>query len=411
MYYDKNKVNKDLVVVEAQSVPLNISKNTTKTFDNYSRTIINFNKPSNLNIIDLDIDITMKNKARIAYDPTTTIFIVVYGVSGHQNDVESRVWDRVYLIQNNTVLFEATIDMKKHDIKNVDNLSMNKLIDMNNGQIKDLRDGVENGDAVNVKQLNDVESNIGKYIKAEITKVDTSLKKYFNVHLNNAIAEYGYGESLICVFYLDNNQFNNGDKIANLPDKKSFMPIYNANQSVESRKPTADDDINFSYMNYRAQQCLTVDYNLNGKNNLNVFIVFRILDSPGATLNGIFGNDNGGNDRYIAVRHNVTPKELRIGYGNGRLDLSSYPSKANPLTLNFSVLSVHYNTPDENNSLVYCNGKYLINFTGETSTGQNTFSIGSILSNPTNDTSLKHIAYFSLYHGRFSAIDIKRQHK
>ena len=31
MYYDKNKVNKELVVVEAQTVPLNISKNTTKT--------------------------------------------------------------------------------------------------------------------------------------------------------------------------------------------------------------------------------------------------------------------------------------------------------------------------------------------------------------------------------------------
>ena len=164
-------------------------------------------------------------------------------------------------------------------------------------------------------------------------------------------------------------------------------------------------------MKYRAQQCLTVNYNLNGKNNLNVFILFRILDSPGATLNGIFGNDNGANDRYIAERHNVTPKELRIGYGNGRLDLSSFPSKANPLTLNFSVLSVHYNTPDENNSLVYCNGKYVINFTGETSTGENTFSIGSISSNPTKNTSLKHIAYFSLYHGRFSAIDIKRHHK
>ena len=144
---------------------------------------------------------------------------------------------------------------------------------------------------------------------------------------------------------------------------------------------------------------------------MNVFIVFRILDSPGAILNGIFGNDNGGNDRYIAVLHNVTPKRLRIGYGNGRLDLSSFPSKANPLTLNFSVLSVHYNTPDENNSLVYCNGKYVINFTGETSTGENTLSIGSIKYNPTQYTSGKHIAYFSLHHGRFSTIDIKRQHK
>jgi len=73
------------------------------------------------------------------------------------------------------------------------------------------------------------------------------------------------------------------------------------------------------------------------------------------------------------------------------------------LTLNFSVLSVHYNTPDENNSLVYCNGKYLSNFTGETSTGENTFSTGSISSDPSKNTSQKQIAYLSLYHGRFSA--------
>ena len=408
MYFNETKIDKNEVIVNAVSTPLNISRNRMNKFADHSRTIINFHKYGNIGIIDLDIDITMKNKGGISYDPTTTIYVIVYGVSGHQNDVESSVWDRVYLIQNNTVLFEAAIDMNKHDIKNVDNLSMNKLIGMNNGQIKDLGDGNENGDVVNVKQLNDMENTIENYVKAEVVKVNTSIRN-LKKQINNAIAEYGYGESLICVFYLDNNQFNNGDKIANLPDKKSFMPIYDANQSVESRKPTADDDINFSYINYRAQQCLTVDYNLNGKNNLNVFIVFRILDSPGATLNGIFGNDNGGNDRYIAVRHNVTPKQF--GYGNGYLDLSSYPSKANPLTLNFSVLSVHYNTLDENNSLVYCNGKYVINFTGETSTGQNTFSIGSISSYPTKDTSLKHIAYFSLYHGRFSAIDIKRQHK
>ena len=410
LYYP-NTIDSSTVQISAVSSVETVSKVTTNVFNNHTRSIIHLHKYNNVAPNHLMIDMVLKNKAGVSYANKLTIFVIVYGLSGYVNNVHTSVWDRLFEVINNAIKVESTIDMNKHDIKNVDNLSMNKLIDMNKGQIKDLGDGNENGDAVNVKQLNDVESNMGKYINAEITKVDTSLKKYFNDHLNNAIAERGYQNSLICVFYLDNNQFNNGDKIANLPDKKSFMPIHDANQSVESRKPTADDDLNFSYMNYRAQQCLTVDYNLNGKNNLNVFIVFRILNSPGATLNGIFGNDNGGNDRYIAVRHNVTPKELGIGYGNGRLDLSSFPSKANPLTLNFSVLSVHYNTPDENNSLVYCNGKYVINFTGETSTGQNTFSIGSISSNPTKDTSLKHIAYFSLYHGRFSAIDIKRQHK
>ena len=415
--YFPNSIDSSTVQISAVSTVETVSKVTTNVFNNHTRSIIHLHKYNNVAPNRLMIDMVLKNKAGVSYANKLTIFVIVYGVSGYVNNVNTSVWDRLFEVINNVIKVESTIDMNKHDIKNVDNLSMNKLINMNNGQIKNLGDGNENGDAVNVKQLNNVESNMGKYTKAEIIKakveiikVDTSLKKYFNDHLNNVIAERGYQNSLICVFYLDNNQFNNGDKIANLPDKKSFMPIHDANQSVESRKPTADDDLNFSYMNYRAQQFLTVDYNLNGKNNLNVFIVFRILDSSDAILNGIFGNDNGGNDRYIAVRHDVTPKQLRIGYGNGRLDLYSFPSKANPITLNFSVLSVHYNTPNENNSLVYCNGKYVINFTGETSTGQNAFSIGSISSFPTN-TSLKHIAYFSLYYGRFSSKDILIQHK
>ena len=410
LYYP-NSIDSNTVQISAVSSVETVSKVMTNVFSNYTRSIIHLHKYNNVAPNRLMIDMVLKNKAGVSYANELTIFVIVYGVSGYVNNVDTSVWDRLFEVTNNTIKFEAAIDMNKFDISNVDNLSINTLLNMNSKVITGLGDGVENSNAVNVKQLNQMEDTIGKYTKAEITKVDTSLKKYFNDHLNNAIAEYGYGESLICVFYLDDNQFNNGDKIANLPDKKSFMPIYDAKQSVESRKPTADDDLNFSYMNYRAQQCLTVDYNLNAKNNLNVFIVFRILDSSGATLNGIFGNDNGGNDRYIAVRHNVTPKELRIGYGNGHLDIFSFPSKANPLTLNFSVLSVHYNTPDENNSLVYCNGKYVINFTGEKSIGENTFSIGSISSNPTNNAYLKHIAYFALYHGRFSVIDIKRQHK
>ena len=46
-----------------------------------------------------------------------------------------------------------------------------------------LGDGVEITDSVNVGQLNEMETNIGKYVKAEIAKVDTGLKKYFNSQL------------------------------------------------------------------------------------------------------------------------------------------------------------------------------------------------------------------------------------
>ena len=76
------------------------------------------------------------------------------------------------------------------------------------------------------------------------------------------------------------------------------------------------------------------------------------------------------------------------------------------------MLSVHYNSVDVNDSLIYCNGKYVANFEGESNTGgEDTFSIGSISSNPNKNTSYKDIAYFSLYHGRFSRKDILIQHK
>jgi len=242
--------------------------------------------------------------------------------------------------------------------------------------------------------------------------LDTSLKKYFNSQLNNTIADHGYPNSLICVFYLDNNQFNNGDKISKLPDKKSFFPSYDANQKTESKKPTADDDLNFSYLNFREKQCLTVDYNLNGKNNLNVFIVFRVLEAPGGIIIGIFENDNSTHvlttsDRFFDITHSGNQRQLRIGYGSGHEFITSFPPKASPVTLNFSVLSVHYNSVEVNDSLVDCNGKYVANFTGEPNTGgEDPFSIGSISSSPSSYNTQKQMAYFALYHGRFSRKDI-----
>ena len=193
--YFPNSIDSSTVQISAVSAVETVSKVTTNVFNDHTRSIIHLHKYNNVAPNRLMIDMVLKNKAGVSYANKLTIFVIVYGVSGYVNNVNTSVWDRLFEVINNVIKVESTIDMNKHDIKNVDNLSMNKLIDMNNGQIKDLGDGNENGDAVNVKQLNDVESNMGKYTKAEITKVDASLKKYFNDHLNNAIAERGYQNS------------------------------------------------------------------------------------------------------------------------------------------------------------------------------------------------------------------------
>ena len=401
LYYP-NSIDSSTVQISAVSSIETVSKVTTNVFNNHTRSIIHLHKYNNVAPNRLMIDMVLKNKAGVSYANELTIFVIVYGVSGYVNNVNTSVWDRLFEVTNNGIKFEAPIDM-------------------DNKQMNNLADGAHGSDAVNVTQL----INMTNTTTTEISKVNTdlqnsisNLKKQINNQINNAIVEYGYVNYLIFVFYLNNNEFNNGEKLSTLSDKKIALPSYNAIQSTQSRKPTADDDLNFSYLHFRQKQCLTVNYNLNGKNNLNIFVVFRIFDTPGGTVNGIFGNDNSRHvtsryDRFVDILNtSATKKVLRIGYGAGTLLISSFPSKASPVTLNFSVLSVHYNTVQVNDSLVYCNGKYVSNFMVESNTGgQNTFSIGSISSNASRYNSEKHIAYLSLYHGRFSTIEIKRQHK
>ena len=65
--------------------------------------------------------------------------------------------------------------MNDHDIINVDNLPMNNFINMNDNLVKNLKDGNENGDAVNIKQLNEFESNLVKFINGKITEVKNEI--------------------------------------------------------------------------------------------------------------------------------------------------------------------------------------------------------------------------------------------
>ena len=180
MYYG-NKVDKDEVVVNAVSDTLNVSRNNRNTFSDHSRTIINFRKYGNIGIIVLDIDLTLKYKSGETYDFFTNIFVVVYGVSGHQNDVDSRIWDRFYTIRNKIIYYEAPINM-------------------GNRQIKGLIDGNENSDAVNVKQLNETEDNMVKYVDGEIVKVNTEIAKE-----NPTINENKNVIELIVKYILSNN--------------------------------------------------------------------------------------------------------------------------------------------------------------------------------------------------------------
>ena len=98
------------------------------------------------------IDMVLKNKAGISYANELTIFVIVYGVSGYVNNVHTSVWDRLFEVTNNSIKFEATIDM-------------------DNKQIKNLADGAHGSDAVNVTQL----INMTNTTNTEIDKIKTDV--------------------------------------------------------------------------------------------------------------------------------------------------------------------------------------------------------------------------------------------
>ena len=156
LYYP-NTIDSSTVQISAVSSVETVSKVTTNVFNNHTRSIIHLHKYNNVAPNRLMIDMVLKNKAGISYVNELTIFVIVYGVSRYVNNVHTSVWDRLFEVTNNSIKFEAPIDMNGHNI------------DMKNGQIKGLEDGNEN-DSVNVKQLNEMESNITNYVKAEIDK-------------------------------------------------------------------------------------------------------------------------------------------------------------------------------------------------------------------------------------------------
>jgi len=94
---------------------INIVKSSTKTinfdYGYYSRSIIQLNKlSSDKSSYQLYIDISSEIISKPSSNKTG-INVVVYGIRGLEKNVPIEVWDRVYYIRKNVVIFEADINM------------------------------------------------------------------------------------------------------------------------------------------------------------------------------------------------------------------------------------------------------------------------------------------------------------
>ena len=383
MYYS-GKTDQNQVTVNASSGTLNVSRTNTNTFSDYSRSIINFHKYIfSSGYEDLDIDIALKNKVGVSYDPNTTIYVVVYGVTGHQNDVSTLVWDSAFALENKALKLKANIDMNEHDIINVDNLSFKSTLDMGGKEIKNVGDGIENGDAANIKQLNEYEDNLVNYISRKITEVDKNLgaqKVELIKDLNDAICDYSFLNWKVCEFYVtDGNDYD-----GSLRDRKPNGPFLKLEQSDTNKQPVvvANGHAGNAYFSFNPDEWLNVNYSLNNREYISVFIVYTSFrTSSGTKKIGLWGDHNRSDDsRSIHINEKGTSNSsVTIKSRNEVTTITSFPSKANPTLVDKIILiSLHFNTKNENNSEFYCNGKQIDRFITDSLNGQNNFTVGEI---------------------------------
>ena len=127
----------------------------------------------------------------------------------------------------------------------------------------------------------------------------------------------------------------------------------------------------------------------NENDNLQIFVVFKYTDNSQSSscYDGLFGNDNGGFDRFVSRSANGIM--ISGGKNSGEtksspITINSFPSDADPRKNDrFCVLSVHWNNKGssgcgEDKSNLYCNGKKVGTFTSADISGTTLFTLGAI---------------------------------
>ena len=280
LYYP-NTIDSSTVQISAVSSVETVSKVTTNVFNNHTRSIIHLHKYNNVAPNRLMIDMVLKNKAGISYANELTIFVIVYGLSGHFNNVETSVWDRLFEVTNDSIKFETNIDL-------------------NNNEIKNIADGVENNDAVNIKQLNEMENLVSNYVDREINKLSNNVYQEINKLKPSINDNDDFINLLVSYILINESKF----KLIN----KMYFPD-NQQISVDGREVFATIGGNNGYSTFY----FTIKHN--GTTNRHLFIEFYWVGPTNTVYLFIYKNrlelrGSGLSTRIINFSNNIIGKQL-----------------------------------------------------------------------------------------------------
>jgi hypothetical protein len=106
----------DRVTVNVVSSSLNIGQQSTKLFPKYTRSIVHMNKydvtPPEYIYVDMRCQGTASTPAQGVGR------LIVYGIEGKQNDVDSDVYDALYIVEKGKMVMQTDLDINGHQVFN-----------------------------------------------------------------------------------------------------------------------------------------------------------------------------------------------------------------------------------------------------------------------------------------------------
>ena len=239
LIWSSDDVDHDTVSLNGISAVETIHDLSNKTFNNYSRLIMQFSKSTDTAPNHLYVDIVIKMKSGKSYPNELQTYMVCYGIKGLQSDVPSTVYDALWGVDNGVVTFNETINM-------------------GNKKITGVADGTANNDAVNKSQLDEFETKNNYYFYTNdmrhnnnrIIQFKVDIDKYpfetykqiyiihqggnqniFNIILSRLLLS-GYYHIIYTDFYKGGGQF----KIINdrFNDIDTIFPIFSLNLNLIS---------------------------------------------------------------------------------------------------------------------------------------------------------------------------------
>ena len=119
------------VTVDVVSTSINIGQQSTKLFPNYSRSIFHLHKwktaPPEY------IYIGMRCQGTASSDAQGIGHLIVYGIKGAQNDVDSAVYDTAYVVENGEMVMQTGLDMNGYKLLNSIH-HIHGILNANNGK-------------------------------------------------------------------------------------------------------------------------------------------------------------------------------------------------------------------------------------------------------------------------------------